>query len=176
MSIIYEALKKTQNSSKSMPPAGIIPNIIQKQGLKKTVKFTYAPALGIVIGLGLVFFISVSPRLGKSQKISESAIVRQPENSLSQSGLSPLQSEKDQISPPPSFPSQDVSGEEKKPQRRQPDFVVNGIVISVEGNIALINNQIIKAGDTIEGAKVERIEDSFVVLSDGDREIILKSK
>lgn len=192
MSIIYEALKKTQNSSKSMPPAGIIPNIIQKQGLKKTIKFPYAPVFGIVIGLGLVFFISVSSRLGKSQKISESAIVRQPEskepislalsftdkpeNNLSQSGLSPLQSEKDQISSPPSFPSQDVSGEEKKSQRRKPDFVVNGIVISAEGNIALINDQIIKAGDTIEGAKVERIEDSSVVLSDGDREIILKSK
>jgi len=206
MSIIYEALKKTQNSSKSMPPAGIIPNIIQKQVLKKTVKFPYAPALGIVIGLGLVFFISVSPRLGKSQKISESPIARQPEskepislalsftdkpegnglasysqshkpeNSLSQSGLSPLQSEKDRIPSPPAFSSQDVSGEEKKPQRRQPDFVVNGIVISAEGNIALINDQIIKAGDTIEGAKVERIEDSSVVLSDGDREIILKSK
>ena len=192
MSIIYEALKKTQNSSKSMPPAGIIPNIIQKQVLKKTVKFPYAPALGIVIGLGLVFFISVSPRLGKSQKISESPIARQPEskepislalsftdkpeNSLSQSGLSPLQSEKDRIPSPPAFSSQDVSGEEKKPQRRQPDFVVNGIVISAEGNIALINDQIIKAGDTIEGAKVERIEDSSVVLSDGGREIILKSK
>ena len=192
MSIIYEALKKTQNSSKSMPPAGIIPNIIQKQVLKKTVKFPYAPALGIVIGLGLVFFISVSPRLGKSQKISESPIARQPEskepislalsftdkseNSLSQSGLSPLQSEKDRIPSPPAFSSQDVSGEEKKPQRRQPDFVVNGIVISAEGNIALINDQIIKAGDTIEGAKVERIEDSSVVLSYEGRETVFKSK
>ncbi len=192
MSIIYEALKKTQNNSKSMPPAGIIPNIIQKQGLKKTVKFPYAPVLGIVIGLGLVFFISASSRLGKSQKISESPVVRRPEskesvspalsfadkpeNSLSLSGLSPIQSEKDQISSPPSFSSQGVPGEEKKPQRRQPDFVVNGIVISSEGNIALINDQIIKTGDTIEGAKVERIEDSSVVLSDGDREIILKSK
>ena len=191
MSIIYEALKKTQNSSKSMP-AGIIPNSSHKQGLKKTSKNSYMPALGIIIGLGLVFFISVSPRLGKSQKISVSPIVRQPEskepislalsftdkpeNNLSQSGLSPLQSEKDQITSPPSFSSQDVPGEEKKPQRRQPDFVVNGIVISAEGNIALINDQIIKAGDTIEGAKVERIEDSSVVLSDGDKEIILKSK
>ncbi|MEK6564614.1 MAG: hypothetical protein AABZ65_06270 [Candidatus Omnitrophota bacterium] len=175
MSIIYEALKKTQNSSKSMP-AGIIPDTSQKQGLKKAGKFPYMPVLGIIISLGLVFFISVRPRLGKSQKIAESLIIRQPENSLTRSvRLSPLQSEKDQIPSPP-FSSQDVLGEVKKPQRRQPDFVVNGIVISPEGNIALVNDQIIKAGDTIEGAKVERIEDSSVVLFDGDREIILKSK
>ncbi|MEK6568159.1 MAG: hypothetical protein AABZ27_05445, partial [Candidatus Omnitrophota bacterium] len=159
MSIIYEALKKTQNSSKSMP-AGIIPNTSQKKGLKKAGKFPYAPVLGIIIGLGLVFFISVRPRLGKSQKIAESPIVRQPEskqsvspmlsfsdkpeNSLARSvRLSPLQSEKDQIPSLPPFSSQDVPGEAKKPQRRQPHFVVNGIVISPEGNIALINDQII---------------------------------
>lgn len=176
MSIIYEALKKTQNSSKNIT-ADITSNAGQEQNPRKAGKIPYVvPALAIVIGLGFIFFII----LGKYQEIGKVPVVRKPE--IKESINRALSFDKYKNSPPipsssfSSLPSQGAPREEKNPQRLQPDFIVNGIVISPDGNIALINDQIIRAGDTIEGAKVERIEDSRVVLSYDDREIVLRSK
>ena len=176
MSIIYEALKKTQNSSKNIT-ADITSNAGQEQNPRKAGKIPYLmPALVIVSGLGFIFFII----LGKYQEIDKVSVVRKPEIKESVSRALSFDKYKNSPSIPSSsfssLPFQGVPWEEKNPQRLQPDFVVNGIVISPDGNIALINDQIIRAGDNIEDAKVERIEDSRVVLSYHGREIVLKAK
>ena len=202
MSIIYEALKKTQNSSKNIT-ADIVSNTGQEQNPKKAGKIPYALASVIVIGLGFIFSIF----LGKPQELYKASIVRKSEINPSTTlridtergvifprpkgrGLNAAERIKESVSRAPSFanehknsppipsssfsflPSQGAPKEEKN----LPDFVVNGIVISPDGNIALINDQIIRAGDNIEGARVERIEDSRVVLSYEGRETVLKSK
>lgn len=172
MSIIYEALKKTQNSSKNIT-ADIALNAGQKQNPKKAGKIPYALASVIIIGLGFIFYVF----LKKPQELDKASTVRKSEiqESVSQA---PSFADEPKNSPPnpsssfSSLPSQSAPKEEKK----LPDFVLNGIVISPDGNIALINDQIIRAGDNIEGARVERIEDSRVVLSYEGREIVLKSK
>ena len=173
MSIIYEALKKTQNSPKNIT-ADIVSNAGQEQNPKKAGKIPYALASVIVIGLGFI----VSIFLGKPQELLYKAfIVRKSEIKESVSRVPSFADEHKNSQPisSPSFSSLPSYGAPKE-EKNLPDFVVNGIVISPDGNIALINDQIIRAGDNIEGARVERIEDSRVVLSYEGRETVLKSK
>jgi hypothetical protein len=172
MSIIYEALKKTQNSSKNIT-ADIVSNAGQEQNPKKAGKIPYALASVIVIGLGFIFYIF----LGKPQELAKVSIIRKSEIKKSISQPPSFAGEYKNSPPNPSssfssLPSQSAP----KGEKNLPDFVVNGIVISSDGNIALINDQIIRAGDNIEGAKVERIEDSRVVLSYEGRETVLRAK
>jgi hypothetical protein len=47
-------------------------------------------------------------------------------------------------------------------------FEVKGIVSFPGGFLAIVNNQIVKVGDTVTGHKVERITDNNVVLRDPD--------
>lgn len=60
--------------------------------------------------------------------------------------------------------------------RALPHLLLNGIVLSEDGNIAMINDQICKAGDEIEGAKIVRITSSQVTLGFRNQEIVLKSR
>jgi len=45
---------------------------------------------------------------------------------------------------------------------------VKGIVSFPGGFLAIVNNQIVKVGDTVNGHRVERITDSAVVLREPD--------
>lgn len=57
-----------------------------------------------------------------------------------------------------------------------PHLILNGIVLSEDGNIAMINGQICKAGDEIEGAKIAQITSSQVTLGFRNQEIVLKNR
>lgn len=57
-----------------------------------------------------------------------------------------------------------------------PELILNGIVLSADGNLALINEEILKVGDDIREAKVEEITDKQVTLTFQNQEIILKKK
>lgn len=179
MSIIYEALKKTQNSPKNIT-AGIAPYISQKQNPKKSGKIPYALASVIVIGFGLIFLVLERPEeKGKTSVIRKSKIKNRLSPRLSWLYRDPDISGRKGLVLSSSFSPLSSDGspkEEKNPRKFQPDFVVNGIVISPDGNIALINDQIIRAGDIIEGVRVERIEDSRVVVFYDGQEVVLRSK
>jgi len=53
-----------------------------------------------------------------------------------------------------------------KPPKPEVAFELRGIVGFPGGQLAIINNQIVKGGDTVSGWRVERITDSNVVLRD----------
>ncbi len=64
--------------------------------------------------------------------------------------------------------------QKKLKKMRNNNMELNGIVYDKERPRAIINDTIVKVGDTIEGAKVVRIEKSAVVLSLRDKVINLK--
>lgn len=169
MSIIYEALKKTQGRHK-IAVAGIIPPDIKKEPLKKTAKVPYLPVLGAVtIGFALILFISTKYQTkARTSMVAPMPIAPRP------FAVSADLTEAVQVSPP--LVSSQVFQEAARQEKFGPKLTVNGIVISQDGNIALINDQIIRTGDNIEGAQVERIEENRVVLSYEGREIALASK
>jgi hypothetical protein len=55
-----------------------------------------------------------------------------------------------------------------------PELVLNGIFASEAGSYALINNRIVREGETISGAKVVRIYANKVELNAFGKEIILR--
>lgn len=57
-----------------------------------------------------------------------------------------------------------------------PQLLLNGIVLSEDGSIAMINGQICKPGDEVEGAKIVDITASQVTLSLKNQEIVLKNR
>ena len=68
------------------------------------------------------------------------------------------------------------NNQEELPVQETPELILNGIVLSADGNLALINEEILKVGDDIRGAKVEEISDKQVSLTFQNQEIILKKK
>jgi len=65
---------------------------------------------------------------------------------------------------------------EELPVQVAPELILNGIVLSADGNLALINEEILQVGDEIGRAKVEEITDKQVILTFQNQEIILKKK
>lgn len=55
-------------------------------------------------------------------------------------------------------------------------FKLSGIMLSEEGPVAIINNEIVKKGDTINGATVDSIEEFTVKLSTQGQEFTLTVK
>ena len=57
------------------------------------------------------------------------------------------------------------------PQPPKPEvvFELRGIVGFPGGQLAILNNQIVKVGDTVSGHRVERITDNNVVLRDAPK-------
>ncbi len=175
MSIIYEALKKVQGKS---DPAAVAP--VQAAGkaaaanspLRKSTAVRTVVLLLVFLALGM-FLIEIlinssfSARAKKEQALPIAASYTPP-------APSPILS----ISPAPAQtnPKEPITSVEQSVAEPQPQLVLNGIVLSEEGNIALINDQILKVGDTVEGARVEEISGLQVVLSSKAQKITLKAK
>lgn len=66
--------------------------------------------------------------------------------------------------------------EEEVIEREIPHLVLNGIFTSGSGSYCLINNRIIREGETILGVKVVRIDSNKVVLDAFGKEMILRVK
>lgn len=66
--------------------------------------------------------------------------------------------------------------EEKTSDARIRELTLNGILLSQDENLALINDQVVIVGDDIEGAKVEEIANKQVTLSFENQTITLKRK
>lgn len=145
MSIIYEALKKTQTSPDGInrqSPAGVKDPANPKPSL-----FKKQAGLSIAgVALGIIFTWLITNRLS-----------------------SPL-------SPPRNNKPQQKARHTAGPSGVLPQLLLNGIVLSEDGSIAMINDQICKAGDEIEGAKIVEITPSRVTLSFKNQEIVLKNK
>jgi hypothetical protein len=52
-----------------------------------------------------------------------------------------------------------------RPASALPEVALRGIVSFPDGFLAIVNNQIVKVGDTVTGYRVERITENSVTLS-----------
>jgi len=70
--------------------------------------------------------------------------------------------------PAPGAPRPGAPADAGKPPKPEVAFEVKGIVSFPGGYLAIVNNQIVKVGDSVSGHRVERITDANVVLRDSD--------
>ncbi|MDD5128988.1 MAG: hypothetical protein PHO40_04990 [Candidatus Omnitrophica bacterium] len=152
MSIINEALKKTEES--------IQKNSIQGTdgGNKKPGRKPYLFYLLIFI-VGL-FLSSLIFSLIKS-KVEKPALAEPPVKTAS------ISEKQIQIGQPLSAIKPE---EQEKPEKK---FILNGIFLSDNKGYAIINSQIAKEGDSIEGVKVEKITENTVELNNEGKTISL---
>lgn len=173
MSIIYEALKKlspgdaelreskeasVQDGSpqESNPPQKLIP---LSAALKpRAVFLRIALALGgITIGILVTWIIM--------NKLTA------PLNSPTASPIKEAQPVHPALAPPLLA---GVGLARRGEVQEAPELILNGIVLSADGNLALINEEIVRVGDDIREAKVEEITDKQVTLTFQGQKIILK--
>lgn len=165
MSIIYEALKKVSRKdndashNESNPPPGPTSSsaLIKSTAKKKLMLALIGTTLGILV-TWLMMDKLTAP-------FSPSAL-------LNSHAASPIK----EAQPQDTDSSATLNANEKLPAPGAPELILNGIVLSADGNLALINEEILQAGDDIRGAKVQVITDKQVTLTFQNQEIILKKK
>jgi len=159
MSIIYEALKKTQESPEGVNQQAALPKgkHLPSPKAPPLKKQLFLSAAGVALGISFTWVIMNKPFVPAAPVLIEKT--GQP------SPLNPPRNNKTPGKNP------DISAS----SRGLPHLILNGIVLSEDGSIAMINNQICKAGDEIEGAKIVEITASRVVLSLKNQEIVLKA-
>ncbi len=177
MSIIYEALKKVQGksgpASVAQVQAAAGKAASANSPLKKSTAVRTVVLLLVLLALGM-FLIEIlinrsfSTRAKKEQALPTAASYNPPD-------YRPIVFEHPPL-PAQTNPKEPIISAEQSVAELEPQLVLNGIVLSEDGNIALINDQILKAGDDIDGARVEEISENQVVLSFETRRITLKAK
>lgn len=157
MSIIYDALKKVERSieveKKDSHEAAV--------GLKSKIKLPLFYTLIIILGFSLasVFFKFIDLS-SKGKKIPQSltpSVVSSPVVNVNQdTALTVLK-------------------ENTNPTNSATSLALNGIFFSEGQGYALINNQIVRENDTIDGAKVLKITSNAVELDSAGATVILNS-
>jgi hypothetical protein len=130
MSIIYDALKKVEKTN-SDASAAAAPEENKKTPQKVYLLYALVVAAGIGIA-GLSF--SIFSRLPKEK------LQALPE-----------------VAPPPEALNLTAQAETPPKEEPAPELVLNGVFFSADQGYALINNQVVKEGDTVAGATVLRI-------------------
>ncbi|MDD5130842.1 MAG: hypothetical protein PHS66_07360 [Candidatus Omnitrophica bacterium] len=152
MSIINEALKKTEEK-------------LQKQSVKNTPSpdkpskvnpfLLYALILSAGLLAGNFIFNLINHKIRNSQPLPKET--------------TPAASPAVKIPPPILSPEQ--TPKEEKPT--EVSFILNGIVYSDNDGYALINNQIVRENDYVDGAKVNLINTNTVELDNAGQVITL---
>lgn len=173
MSIIYEALKKIDDSALRINEEGPVTKESQKK-TKKRVFFMYALAacLGL-ISVNLFFYYLSQPKKNILPAIPIEKTSLQPHGTIQ---LSPQpQAPPTPLAPTPNQPpiSEDLSLVNKQPERQ---FYLNGVFSSENEWFALVNNQIVQVGDNVNGAQVKEIGMDGVILEAEGSTIKLSSK
>lgn len=155
MSIIYEALKKVEKSGGLAIGAKISRPVVRRR-----VFLNYILAAAVALFLvrfswwGITEFIASKPPVngGKSLAVLSPA----SEEAQKAAALEALAALEENMA---------------APTEEHPSFVLNGIFFSEDGGYALINNQVIREGDLIDGALVKNISRDCVEL-DSQGEVI----
>lgn len=145
MSIIYDALKKIEKSNSVTPKAEDKLNAPSPSKKTKTyLLYILVVCLGAAIANIFFGFFTKPAKVNKVNKINK--VVALP------------------VLPPAMPPKELPPGIKKVPDaveaKKQPELsplVLNGVFFSQSQGYALINNRIVKEGDTVEGAVVKRI-------------------
>lgn len=148
MSIIYEALKKTQERLRFA--AVLDPR--ERLKLKLYVVFIFIALLGFSYALTILFY---NPSLVSID--------------LNKKPLDSLPLEQKQLTQAPPTASKPI----KQPSDR---FVLKGIVTKNNEKVALINDEMLRKGEYIDGAYIINILDNKVYLDLGGKPVVLKIK
>ncbi len=160
MSIIQEALKKagtpdskpevTYEKKPVLPQAIVKPEDSSKSEAPKIIYYVMTGFL-LVLLFGIIMAVSRS---------SQSAGIQAPIKNSAPVILPKI--ERREEPPAPSRKKEGIGG-----------FVLNGIMQLVDGPRAIINDIIVGEGETIGGAKVEKIKKDSVLLNYNDSEVAL---
>jgi hypothetical protein len=148
MSIIYDALKKIEKSYSVTPKREDKKDSPDRSKTKIYLVYILVVCLGAVIAN---IFFSFFPKAGKVNKLNKASALTTlpPQEIKKQPNTTAPPEAKVEVNLPP-------APTETKRQVELP-LVLNGVFFSQNEGYALINNRIMKEGDTIEGAVVKHI-------------------
>ena len=153
MSIINDALKKTEQIiQKNSAQVNSLPK--KPSGPKPLLLYVLILLAGLMLG-NFIFTLL---------KQKTQAIQTPKQNNFSVNRITPV--------PSPVLTQQPA--EEKKPT--ETSFILNGIFFSVNDGYALINNQIVRENDYVDGAKVSLITATSVKLDNAGQTITLTTR
>jgi hypothetical protein len=153
LSIIYDALKKVEETTDKGSSGKEEPKAKDRCKPKPILIYILVILLGLFVG-NMAISLLTRP---KAKPISSSALPAViPVNKIP----APIREEKTAPSLNPA-------------QTREPALTLNGVFFEQDQGYALINNQILKVEDIIQGAKVEEINLEKVVLEFEDRKLTL---
>lgn len=152
MSIIYDALKKAENSNANtndLKPA-MAKGHNPAPGIKIYLLYILMVCLGILMAYILFTFISKRSPVPNS---SDSMGNKKLQDNQKQTKPSSLDSStQEYLTTTPSSPPPETINESP------PSFILNGVFSSEDECYALVNNKIVRVGDKIDGAEVLRID------------------
>lgn len=183
MSIIYDALKKAQKAIdlrpevKSHREPAVVPKDKRPQAksrIKSYLLYVFISCLGLFIAN--IFFASsrnpMTPAVGSQSKLSNSSKGSQ----VSPAAGSQISTAKSEAIQQAIQQAESSSLAVSEPKKEPPvALVLNGVFSSGNEGYCLINNQIAKVGDVIDGAKVLRINPDNVELERDGVPIKLKT-
>lgn len=157
MSIIYEALKKVEKNQAAEPA------VVQKKQSSKTAKTSPAVRpylLYVFLACVLVFALNLTLQ-NKNPKQASIHPVKQPvsASTSAEKAQQPLKA----VEPLPA-PKKGISEL----------LILNGVFFSGKEGYAIINNQIVKKGDVVEGALIKKIELGLVEVEYEGKIVVLK--
>ena len=171
MSIIYDALKKVEGNIKDSDNKTLKPKIDKGFKLKPKVWLLFILAVCLGFFAANFFYGLLNPSRKYLSK-KDSAGLKQPIQPSQDISDTATGKNADNISAENQLQSDKGTTESGKPSETrkqiQPLLVLNGVFFSENQGYALINNRILKEGDTIDGVIVERISlDGVELKSDG---------
>ncbi|MFA4888197.1 MAG: hypothetical protein WC628_01300 [Candidatus Omnitrophota bacterium] len=141
MSIIYDALKKVENSKNNK-----FKTVIPAAGLKKVNSyFIYAAVVVLGLFVGNLFLSFLTPKEFRPAKLKPIAEAPKAPDAASTSNLGAPSNKTAALAP------------QVKTEPQQYDFNLDGVFFSGDTAFALINDQVVQRGDIVSGALIRKI-------------------
>jgi len=161
MSIIYDALNKVEKNNPNSQ--GNDPKNKKPQSHKLYVLYGLILILGFIGAKAIVSLVFVAPK--KQETIKPTSVVVKKEVLVPREVLIPKEALS--VSQDSGQAADKIANQEQLPAKEvkniePPPLVLNGVFISPNEKYAIINNQIVREGDKIDGATVLSIMESKV--------------
>lgn len=175
MSIIYDALKKIKTKT-SGPQDTQNKEKKQKRSLFYPLIYVLMAVIGVYVANFIFDLFKATPPKPMALAIGSQTTASRPVALSAQANLTAinLTAQETAETEPPALEPQELR---KLSVSAEPEFRLNGILYDAEaGSIAIINNQILREGDSIEGAKLVSILRDEIELEFEGKTINLKIK
>ncbi len=162
MSIIYDALKKVERSTTNQLP-------VQRVESKSKLKIYLLYAL---VAIGGIFIANAVFKTIESSNNTQTP----PLQNLTTPTVETIKPVQELTLPVSSQETLPAITPQTKETPDSPDLILNGIFFSNNDGYALVNNQIVRIGDTVAGAQVKKITSNEVELDLRGQTIKLSAK